>query len=224
MSQNNLFENKFDVFFKEVPDLTTNDGKNPTLVDLQNLYYTCNQKLNDFEQEYHDRFLDLYKVIRKQDQDLIKTKLNELQSFIKTNEFSINQCYKNIQKKQLAILGSTDDENKRFNKSTINTIQIDTNEKYINYQKQLKILKKYQDLLKKNIEEYNTIETNLNDGILEQTYALNFFIWFIIATILVFFAVINILNVNFGILNNILLLFTVLVSLYFIYSNISIIL
>ena len=223
MSQNNLFENKFDVFFKEVPDLTTNDAKNPTLVDLQNLYYTCNQKLNDFEQEYHDRFLDLYKVIRKQDQDLIKTKLNELQSFIKTNEFSINQCYKNIQKKQLAILGSTDDENKRFNKSTINTIQIDTNEKYINYQKQLKILKKYQDLLKKNIEEYNTIETNLNDGILEQTYAL-FYIWFIIATILVFFAVINILNVNFGILNNILLLFTVLVSLYFIYSNISIIL
>ena len=59
MNKNNLFEDKFDVFFKEVPDLTTNDNKNPTLVELQNLYYTCNQKLNNFEQEYHDRFLDL---------------------------------------------------------------------------------------------------------------------------------------------------------------------
>ena len=222
MNKNNLFEDKFDVFFKEVPDLTTNDNKNPTLVELQNLYYTCNQKLNNFEQEYHDRFLDLYKVIKKQDQELIKTKLNELQAFIRTNEFSINQCYKNIQKKQLSIMGS-DNENKRFNKSTINIIQTDTNEKYKNYQKELKLLKKYQDLLKKNIEEYNTLETNLNDGILQQTYTL-FYIWFIIASIFVFFAIINILNVNFGVLNNVLLIFTVLVVLYFIYSNISTIL
>ena len=217
---NNLFEDKFKTFFDDVTNMSTKDKKTPSLVSLQNMYYSCNQKLNDFEQEYHDNYLDLYSVIEKNDVDMIKSKLSDLQSFIKKNEIDINQCYKNIQDKQLILMKSNDEENNSLNKGTIKIIQKDTNDKYIKYQNELIVLKDYQNKLKKSIEEYNTIETNLNDGLLERTYTL-FYIWFVITILIVSFAIINILNLKFGIVNNLLLIITLLVSIYFIYINLN---
>lgn len=217
---NNLFEDKFKTFFDDVTNMSTKDKKTPSLVSLQNMYYSCNQKLNDFEQEYHDNYLDLYSVIEKNDVDMIKSKLSDLQSFIKKNEIDINQCYKNIQDKQLILMKSNNEENNSLNKGTIKIIQKDTNDKYIKYQNELIVLKDYQNKLKKSIEEYNTIETNLNDGLLERTYTL-FYIWFVITILIVSFAIINILNLKFGIVNNLLLIITLLVSIYFIYINLN---
>ena len=217
---NNLFEDKFKTFFDDVTDMSTTDKKTPSLVSLQNMYYSCNQKLSDFEQEYHDNYLDLYSVIEKNDIDMIKSKLSELQSFIKKNEIDINQCYKNIQDKQLIFMRSNNEDNHNLNNGIIKIIQEDTNDKYKKYQNELIVLKDYQNKLKKSIQEYNTVETNLNDGILERTYIL-FYIWFVITILIVSFTIINILDLKFGIVNNILLIITLLVSIYFIYINLN---
>ena len=56
---------------------------------------------------------------------------------------------------------------------------------------------------------------------LRQTYQL-FYSWFLILFLLVCFSVINVLNLKFGLRNNILLLGVLLASAYFIYNNIII--
>ena len=54
---------------------------------------------------------------------------------------------------------------------------------------------------------------------LRQTYQL-FYSWFLIIFLLVCFSVINVLNLKFGLRNNILLLIVLLATVYFIYNNI----
>ncbi len=218
-----ITDDKFSLYFKNVK-LNKNNEKNPTLVDLQNSYYSCNQKLNDFNQEYKTKFNELFIILNKKsiDEDSLKSTIHDLNSFINESQKTINECYKSILGKQNTIMGYN---NRLINKSDMNSvikeIQQETNQKYKQYQKDIIVLQNYQKELEDTIHNYNSMNSSLNDGLLTQTYTL-FYIWFIILIILVVFCFINILNINFGVLNNLLLIFTVLVALYFIYSNLNI--
>ena len=94
--------------------------------------------------------------------------------------------------------------------SEIEMLQNETNEKYKKYQTDIKTLDNTQEELLKKITLYNTSVSNLNDGLLTQTYVL-FYIWFIIALLLIGFSIINCLDLNFGLLNNILIIFSKLI-------------
>tara|TARA_A100001015_G_C15035398_1_gene735912 strand:+ start:63 stop:737 length:675 start_codon:yes stop_codon:yes gene_type:complete len=217
-------DDKFSLYFKPTK-LDVNDDKNPTLVELQNNYYNCNQKLNDFNQQYKTKYNDLFTILNQKslDEDLIKSTINELNSFVNDSQQNINECYKSILGKQKTIMGYNN--NKLFNnsdvKSVIQEIQEETNQKYNQYQKDILVLQNYQKELEKTIHKYNSMNSSLNDGLLTQTYTL-LYIWFIILIIIVVFCFINILNMNLGAINNVLLIFTVLVALYFVYSNLKI--
>ena len=69
----------------------------------------------------------------------------------------------------------------------IKNIQDETNEKYKQYQQDIIVLNRHQNELRKTINQYNSLETSLNDGLLTQTYTL-FYIWFIILVIVVYAA------------------------------------
>lgn len=216
-------DDKFSLFFKKIK-LNVNDDKNPSLVDLQNSYYSCNQKLNDFNKKYKTKYNDLFTILNKRnvDEQLVKSTVEDLNAFVNENQKSINECYKSILGKEKEIMNYDDKKmNKSDVKSVIKEIQEETNQKYKQYQKDIIVLEKYQKELENTIHNYNSMNTTLNDGLLTQTYTL-FYIWFVILIFIVICCFINVLNMNLGALNNILLIFTVLVALYFIYSNLNI--
>ncbi|MBI96533.1 hypothetical protein CL656_05255 [bacterium] len=216
-------EDKFSLHFKSL-GLDNNNKKNPTLVSIQNDYKKCNQKLNDFKQRYNTKYSELFEIINSNniDNDLLLTTLNNLNSFINENERIINQCYKRILGKEKELTQNKNSKiEDKFTGSVINNLQQETNENYRKYQADIVVLKKSRDELKNTIDRYNSYVTGIEDGLLTQTYAL-FYIWFVILIILVTFCFINFLNIEFGMLNNLLLIFTVIVALYFIYTNLNV--
>lgn len=204
------------------PELESNDIKNPNLVDLQNSYYTCNQKLNDFNHNYKTKYNDLFQILNQQhiDDDLVKSSIQRFSKFVNDSQEDIKNCYNSILGKQKELMKSDNGDTSYMN-SVIKNIQAETNDKYKQYQHDVIVLNKHQNELRKTINQYNSLETSLNDGLLTQTYTL-FYIWFIILIIVVMFCFINILNMNLGVLNNIMLIFTVCVAMYFVYSNLKI--
>lgn len=211
---------KFELHFKQI-NLDTNDEKNPDLVDLQNSYYNCNQKFNDFNNKYKTMYNELFANLNKKsiDEDLIKSSINNFNNFVTESQNEINACYNSLLGKQKELMKTSRGKNSNVD-SIIKNIQNETNEKYKQYQHDIIILNQQQNELKKTISQYNSLETTLNDGLLTQTYTL-FYIWLIILIIVVVCCFINVLNIKLGIINNILLIFTVCVALYFIYSNLN---
>ena len=125
-------DDKFSLFFKKIK-LNVNDDKNPSLVDLQNSYYSCNQKLNDFNKKYKTKYNDLFTILNKRnvDEQLLKSTLQDLNVFVNENQKSINECYKSILGKEKEIMNYDDKKmNKSDVKSVIKEIQEETNQKY----------------------------------------------------------------------------------------------
>lgn len=214
-------EDKFNLHFLK-PKLKTNEKKNPNLVDLQSSYYTCNQKLNDFNQNYKTKYNDLFNILSQHpiDNDLVMVSINRFNKFVNDSQEDIKNCYNSILGKQKELMNSENADGSSMN-SIIKNIQDETNEKYKQYQHDIIVLNRHQNELRKTINQYNSLETSLNDGLLTQTYTL-FYIWFIILVIVVLCCFINMLNMNFGVVNNILLIFTVCVAMYFVQSNLKI--
>ncbi len=215
---------KFSIYFKEI-NLDNNDDKNPSLVDLQNSYYKCNQKLNDFNQQYKTKYNNLFTILNKKsiDEDMVKSSLQDLNSFVNNSQKNIKECYKSILGKENKLMGydNNNSKKKRNLKNVIRKMKRETNKKYKQYQKDIITLKRYQKELENTINNYNSMTSSLNDGLLTQTYIF-FYIWFVICIMIVVCCFINVLKIELGIINNILLIFTVLLALYFIYSNLKI--
>ena len=142
--------------------------------------------------------------------------LKKMENEKNINHTNIKNCFDTLLKKYKSLM----DNNNNGDTSEIEILQNETNEKYKKYQTDIKTLDNTHEELLKKVTLYNTSVSNLNDGLLTQTYVL-FYIWFIIALLLIGFSIINFLDINFGILNNILIIFTFLVASYFIISNLN---
>ena len=216
-----ITNDKFEIYFQKVP-LDTNSVQNPSLVELQNDYMNCNQKLENFKTEYNTKYNELFNAINSSeiDNDLIKTLSEDLQRFVHNSEESIKQSYMKVLQKESNLVksGANRVSGNTFINSHINTIQDDTNLKYQQYQKDVVKLKNHQQELKNTIDHYNAMHTYVNDGLLSQTY-IYVYIWLVITVLLVFFYFVNAMELKLGVINNLLAILTLSVTLYFLYDG-----
>lgn len=212
-----LKNDKFNIYFRKV-DLDKNSVQNPTLVELQNDYMKCNEKLETFKTEYNTRYNELFEAINSEDldNDIIKSLSSELKEFINSSEENVKNCYLAVIEKQKKFVKNNENT---FTDSHINAIQSDTNLKYQQYQKDIIKLKNHQDKLRETVDHYNAMHTYLNDGLLTQNYIF-MYVWLAILILLVFFYFIKSLDIELGIINNLLGILTLFVSLYFVYDGI----
>ena len=212
-----LKNDKFNIYFRKV-NLDTNSVQNPTLVELQNDYMKCNEKLETFKTEYNTKYNELFEAINSEDldNDVIISLSKELKQFINSSEENVKNCYLAVIEKQKNFVKNNENT---FTDSYINAIQNDTNLKYQQYQKDIIKLKNHQDKLRETVDHYNAMHTYLNDGLLTQNYIF-MYVWLAILILLVFFYFIKSLDIELGIINNLLGILTLFVSLYFVYDGI----
>ena len=214
MMTNDNFNSKFENTFKEY-DLNTNKNQNPTAIALVKKNQECRKLIDESKQSYKDIYNDLFNNLNNGDMFSFNSNLNKLKNDKNNNHVNIKNCYTTLLKMYNSLMNNNNGDT-----SEIDILQNETNEKYKKYQVDIKTLDKSQEELLNKITLYNTSVSNLNDGLLTQTYVL-FYIWFIIALILIGFSIINFLDINFGLLNNILIIFTFLVASYFIINNLN---
>ena len=211
---NDDFNTKFENTFKEY-DLKTNEKQNPTAIALVKKNQECVKLINESKQSYKDKYNDLFTDLNNGDMMSFNSNLEKMKNDKNNHDRSIKNCYDTLLNMYNSLMN-----NNNGDKSEIDILQNETNEKYKKYQLDIKTLDKSQEELLNKITLYNTSVSNLNDGLLTQTYVL-FYIWFIISLLLIGFSIINFLDLNFGVLNNILIIFTFLVASYFIISNLN---
>ena len=78
------------------------------MVDLQSSYYTCNQKLNDFNQNYKTKYNDLFNILSQHpiDNDLVMVSINRFNKFVNDSQEDIKNCYNSILGKQKELMNS----------------------------------------------------------------------------------------------------------------------
>jgi len=188
----------------------------PAIIPLENKFIECNTKLNKFEKDYNNKYLEIFKLIKENKHDILKTKLSELNEFVRLSQEEIDSCFKTLKDKNVSLMtGNTDN----YNNSELKKIYDDTNEIYHKYQKQLIHLQDMKKKLTKTVEDYNKAEATLQGASNVEVPLSYFYIWFSICVVLVTYTFLNILNINLGIINKILMIFTILIVLYFITSN-----
>jgi hypothetical protein len=188
----------------------------PAIIPLETKYIECQNKLNKFEKDYNNKYLEIFTLIKENKHEILNEKLSELNEFVRVSQESIETCFKHLKDQNVKMMtGNTDD----YNNSELKKIYDDTNDIYHKYQGKLVKLREMKTKLLKTIEDYNAAEATLMgasdvDGPLSY-----FYIWFLICVMLITYTFLNILNINLGIINKILMLVTILVVLYFITSN-----
>lgn len=188
----------------------------PAIIPLENKYIECNTKLNKFEKDYNNKYLEIFKLIKENKHDILKTKLAELNEFVRLSQEEIDACFKTLKDKNVSLMtGNTDN----YNNSELKKIYDDTNEIYQKYQQQLIHLQDMKKKLGKTIDDYNKAEATLQGASNVDGPLSYFYIWFSICVVLVTYTFINITNINLGMVNKILMVFTILIVLYFITSN-----
>ena len=188
----------------------------PAIIPLENKFIECNTKLNKFKKDYNNKYLEIFKLIKENKHDILKTKLAELNEFVRLSQEDIDACFKTLKDKNVSLMtGNTDN----YNNSELKKIYDDTNEIYHKYQKQLIHLQDMKKKLTKTLEDYNKAEATLQGASNVEVPLSYFYIWFSICVVLVTYTFLNILNINLGIINKILMIFTILIVLYFITSN-----
>ena len=188
----------------------------PAIIPLENKFIECNTKLNKFEKDYNNKYLEIFKLIKENKHDILNKKLSELNEFVRLSQEEIEACFKTLKDKNVSLMtGNTDN----YDNSKLKKIYDDTNKTYQKYQKQLIHLQDMKKKLTKTLEDYNKAEATLQGASNVEVPLSYFYIWFSICVVLITYTFINILNINLGVVNKILMIFTILIVLYFITSN-----
>ena len=181
---NDDFNSKFDDKFQKY-DLKTNDDQNKTIIDIVNKNQKCRKLMIDDRQNYSDNYNNIISHLSNGDMMSFNSSLKKMENEKNINHTNIKNCFDT-----LLIMYKSLMDNNNGDTSEIEILQNETNEKYKKYQADIKTLDNTQEELLKKVTLYNTSVSNLNDGLLTQTYVL-FYIWFIIALLLIGFSIIN---------------------------------
>ena len=188
----------------------------PAIIPLENKYIKCNTKLNKFEKDYNNKYRQIFELIENNQHKLLKGKLIELNEFVRLSQEEIDACFKTLKDENVKLMtGNTNN----YDNSQLKKIHDNTNDIYHKYQQQLIHLRDMEKKLTKTVNDYNKAEATLQSASNVEIPLSYFYIWFSVCVVLVTYTFINILNINLGIVNKILMIFTILIVLYFITSN-----